>query len=419
MNAAVKEIISTGTKAGSKAGVRIRSAVGRAKATAGKSKARDFIRAVAKGKQPKQWAKISGPAATLQLTRQQIDEIQVAFDKIRAEVVADLGAADAQHIRTVIKRGRTSAIVGRTALMFGVDPLSWVLGVGALAYAKILDNMEIGHNVMHGQYDWMNDPVINSEVWEWDIVCTAENWRNYHNFEHHTYTNIIGKDRDFGYTVLRLSDQQAWELRFLFQPILNLFVAVLFQWGVGVHDQKIEDILEGRASIKDLHERMKPFYRKAGKQLFKDYVLFPLLAGPNAPRVFLGNMAANVLRNLWTYSIIFCGHFTEGVSVYSAKDTKRETRGDWYVRQLLGSSNLEGSKFFYEMTGHLSHQIEHHLFPDIPAPRYQQIAPQVRAICEKYGIPYNTGSFWKQYGEVLQRVFVYSVPSTATSAVPA
>jgi len=260
--------------------------------------------------------------------------------------------------------------------------------------------------------------VINSEVYDWDNVCAAENWRHYHNYEHHTYTNIIGKDRDFGYTILRLSDQQPWESRFLLQPIWNLALAMFFQWGVGLHDQKTEEIFEGRVSMHDFHERMKPFYRKAAKQLFKDYIFFPVLAGPNAPRVLLGNISANLLRNLWTYGIIFCGHFTAGVSVYSEKDTESETRGDWYLRQLLGSSNLEGSNFFYEMTGHLSHQIEHHLFPDIPAARYRQIAPKVRAICEQYGVPYNTGSFWKQYGEVLKRVFVYAVPSK-TKTTPA
>ena len=363
-------------------------------------------------------ARAKAPAPKLpKLSRQQVDEIQAAFDRIRDEVVADLGQRDADYIRGIVRKARGSAIAGRAALMFGIDPLSWMFGVGALAYAKILENMEIGHNVMHGQYDWMKDPSLDSSTYDWDNVCAAENWKHFHNFEHHTYTNVIGKDRDFGYTVLRLSDEQPWEPRYLGQPLWNLALAFMFQWGVGVHDQQIDQWWKGKLSAKALHQRMKPFYKKAAKQLFKDYMFFPALALWNAPRVFAGNLAANMIRNLWAYAIIFCGHFTADVQVFSEEQMEGETRGDWYVRQILGSSNLEGSKFFYLLTGHLSHQIEHHLFPDLPAHRYPAIAEQVRAICKQYGIPYNNGSFAKQYGEVLKRVFVYMLPAQTRAAL--
>jgi hypothetical protein len=81
----------------------------------------------------------------------------------------------------------------------------------ALANAKILDNMEIGHNVMHGQYDWTGDPALNSQTFEWDIACDGEQWRHSHNVTHHTYTNILGKDRDLGYSLLRMTDEQKLE----------------------------------------------------------------------------------------------------------------------------------------------------------------------------------------------------------------
>src|SRR5262249_58827053 len=97
------------------------------------------------------------PAAAL-ASRSVIEAIEAELDAIRAEVVADLGADDAAYIRRMIRFARASAIAGRALLMFGVDPVSWALGVTALSTAKILENMEIGHNVMHGQYDWMNDP---------------------------------------------------------------------------------------------------------------------------------------------------------------------------------------------------------------------------------------------------------------------
>jgi NADPH-dependent stearoyl-CoA 9-desaturase len=336
---------------------------------------------------------------------------QHEFDTLRREIVADLGTRDAAHIRNVVRGARASAITGRGLLMFGWGPLSWIAGVIALAAAKILENMEVGHNVMHGQYDWMNDPALNSQSYDWDIVCAAEHWRHSHNVEHHNHTNILGKDHDYGYGMLRLSEKQRWSPSALLQPLWYLLLAMNFQWGVAVHDIKIGRFVKGRMSRAELSARARPFVRKAALQLFKDYVLFPALAFWQWPRVLIGNLAANLIRNLWTNAIIFCGHFTEHAQLFSREETSNESRGDWYLRQIQGSSNLEGGAWFHLFTGHLSHQIEHHLFPDLPAARYPEIAPRVREICARYGVHYNTGSFWKQYATVLKRIFVHAWPT--------
>jgi NADPH-dependent stearoyl-CoA 9-desaturase len=109
-----------------------------------------------------------------------------------------------------------------------------------------------------------------------------------------------------------------------------------------------------------------------------------------------GNFVANIIRNIWTFLVIFCGHFPAEVQTFEEKDALGESRGQWYVRQLLGSANISGSKLFHVMTGNLSHQIEHHLFPDIPARRYPMIAPEVRALIERRGLEYNTGRLGRQ-----------------------
>ena len=132
--------------------------------------------------------------------------------------------------------------------------------------------------------------------------------------------------------------------------------------------------------------------RKVRGQWLKDYVLFPVLAGPSAPLTLAGNAVANLNRNLWSFMIIFCGHFPDGTQEFSEEETANETRGQWYYRQLLGSANLTGGKLFHIMSGNLCHQIEHHLFPDLPAHRYAEISVEVREICERYGIPYNSRS---------------------------
>ena len=142
---------------------------------------------------------------------QQLNELQKDLDAVRDEVLADLGERDARYIRKIVRLHRALEVGGRVMMPFGFIPPVFVAATATLGVAKILENMEIGHNVMHGQYDWMNDPTLNSQTYEWDTVCTSESWRRTHNYEHHTYTNIIGKDRDYGYAVLRLSDEEPWK----------------------------------------------------------------------------------------------------------------------------------------------------------------------------------------------------------------
>jgi fatty acid desaturase len=130
-----------------------------------------------------------------------------------------------------------------------------------------------------------------------------------------------------------------------------------------------------------------------------------------APFVFTGNLTANLMRNIWSYAIIFCGHFPEGTQEFTVEETRNESRGQWYFRQVLGSANLTGGKLFHLLSGNLSHQIEHHLFPDVPARRYAEMAPHVREVCERYGIPYNAGPLPKQFASVVRKIVKLALPT--------
>jgi NADPH-dependent stearoyl-CoA 9-desaturase len=350
------------------------------------------------------------------LTVDEADAFGRELDALRQEVVADLGERDVEHIRLVIRVVHRSEAAGRVLLHFGLGPVSFVLGTSALALSKILENMEVGHNVMHGQYDWTGDPALNSRHYEWDTACPGDDWRHYHNFEHHTFTNILGKDRDIGYSFLRVAPEQEWRPAHLTQPVVATVLALLFQWGVGTHDLHIDELLSGKQTLAQLRVRARPFLAKAAWQLFKDYGFYPALALANAPRVALGNLLANGARNLWTFAVIFCGHFPEGVRFYEASEVDQETRGQWYVRQVNGSANLEGSRWMHVLTGHLSHQIEHHLFPGIPAARYPEMAPRVREICARYGQNYATGTLRRQLGSVIGRIARLSLPGPKPAA---
>jgi fatty acid desaturase len=344
------------------------------------------------------------------LSAEQFDSLQQELDALRDEIKADLGEKDANYIKKVIRTQRSLEIVGRTLIHFSFNPITFLLGVGALSASKILDNMEIGHNVLHGQYDWMNDPKLNSKTYEWENLCDAKSWQRTHNFEHHAYTNIVGKDRDFGYAIFRVSEEIEWRPPHKRQLISFAVISMLFQLSIAFHKLEYEKIREKRFNMEEKKSFLKATFKKWWKQTFKDYVFFPLLAGPFFWKIMLGNALANLGRNLWASAIIYCGHFPDNVQTFTEEETKNESRGQWYFRQMLGSANITGGKLMHLMSGHLSYQVEHHLFPDIPAIRYQEMAPRVQAICAKYGIPYNTGSFGQQYWQVVKKIIKYARP---------
>ena len=99
-----------------------------------------------------------------------------------------------------------------------------------------------------------------------------------------------------------------------------------------------------------------------------------MLSGPNFLTTLSANVTANLVRNVWSNIIIFCGHFPDGAEKFTEEQLDNESKAEWYLRQLLGSANFEGGRFLHIMSGSLGYQIEHHLFPDLPSNRYPEIA---------------------------------------------
>ncbi|MDQ6839631.1 MAG: acyl-CoA desaturase [Actinomycetota bacterium] len=345
------------------------------------------------------------------LSEADVAELGREFDAIRSDIEESLGPDDADYIHWIIKVQRRLVVASRLTLFASPLPPAWVAGTAMLGLSKILENMEIGHNVMHGQWDWMNDPEIHSGTWEWDTTCPAEGWKHSHNYVHHTFTNVIGKDNDVGYGILRVSPDQKWTPANLGQPIYNALLALLFEWGVALHDLDIEAVRQRRKDPKETKRQLKVIWRKVRRQVGKDYIVFPLLSGPAFVSTLTANATANIIRNLWSYMIIFCGHFPDGAEKFSEEQLDHENGAEWYLRQLLGSANFEGGRLLHILSGSLGYQIEHHLFPDLPSNRYPQIAERVRALCEKYELPYTTGPLHKQYGQTLRTIWKLSLPT--------
>ena len=116
------------------------------------------------------------------------------------------------------------------------------------------------------------------------------------------------------------------------------------------------------------------------------------------------------MRNLWAYVVIFCGHFPDGAEKFTADVLEEETRAEWYLRQMLGAANFKAGPLLAFSSGNLCYQIEHHLFPDLPSNRYAQIAVRVRALCDKYDLPYTSGSLVHQYLLTLRTIHKLALP---------
>jgi linoleoyl-CoA desaturase len=348
---------------------------------------------------------------TTHLSAVELEAFGAELDDLLRRTKEDLGERDLRYIRRVVRVQRAFEVAGRALLFAGFLPPAWVLGTASLAIAKIIENMEVGHNILHGQYDFTNDPALSSSTYEWDIVCPASQWRHSHNFLHHTFTNVRGVDHDLGYRLLRIDDDQPWRKATLLQPLYAVALALFFQWGVAAHDVDMRHyLLRPRERSVEDRAKVRELWRKAWRQTLKDYVLFPLLAGPFALWALLGALVANSVRNVWAFSVIFCGHFPEGAATFEPDTLEGETRGAFYLRQIRGSANFEGPRLLHFMSGHLSHQIEHHMFPDVPAHRYPEMGHEVRQICARYGVPYNTGTLRAQLWSVAKKICRLALP---------
>jgi linoleoyl-CoA desaturase len=348
-------------------------------------------------------------AASYGLSEEDLDAFGAELDALRDEVIATRGQADVDYMRRVIRVQRGLAVSGRASLYLvalpGLGPIAWLYGAGALGLAKILDNMEIGHNVMHGQYDWTRDETLSSQNFDWDTVCPGDQWKHSHNYLHHTFTNIVGKDRDVGYGILRMSESKKWTPFDLLNPVKATALMLAFDHGVMLHDVEVENLVSGKKTWASQWPILRDGLKKSAKLDGLDYVVYPLLTGPLFLSTLAANAAANLIRNVWSFSIIFCGHFPEGTHEFTVEECEDESRGHWYFRQLLGSANIRGGKLFHILSGNLSHQIEHHLFPDLPANRYQELAPRVEALCTKYGLPYNSRGFFGQITSTWNKIW--------------
>ena len=207
------------------------------------------------------------------LTDADVEALGRELDAIRRDVEDSRGERDARYIRNTIRLQRSLEIGGRAVLFGSRKRPLWLLGTGMLGVAKIIENMELGHNVMHGQWDWMNDPEVHSANWEWDNVDPSAHWKQTHNHLHHKYTNILGMDDDVGYGLLRVTRDQKWRPFNYGNLAYNAILALLFEYGIAIQLLELGRVAAGRAEPGVKNDNAKEVGRQHAKHTQKDKVV--------------------------------------------------------------------------------------------------------------------------------------------------
>ena len=345
-----------------------------------------------------------------------------AIDTLRREVELELGESDAQHIRNITQLSNRLEWVGRSLIHFSFEPLSFAAGTAALWAHKTLELMEIGHMALHGAYDGLPGAErVQSHSFRWKAPIDEASWKVGHNVRHHQYTNIAGRDPDLDFGRLRLSARIPYQPAHAFQPVSNVFSWFGFATAINLHVTGMLDAYLKRAPSEVLADR-EPATIRAAQRTFvskwvryhgREYLLFPLLAGPFFPKVALANWLSEVGRDLYSAAIIYCGHV--GAHDYPA-DTEPATRAHWYVMQVEAARDVQLPEWLSILCGALDLQIEHHLFPRLPPNRLRQIAPRVRAICEAHGVEYRTDSWPRTLRSVVRELARLRKPEEAIAA---
>ena len=351
---------------------------------------------------------------------ERLESLAAALDDVRARAEARMGEEDLRRVRRLDAFSRACEVTGRVLIHVSFEPVGFVAGVVSLWLYKQLQATEIGHPALHGCYDKLGGAGrFHSKAFKWDIPIDEEAWHNGHNLRHHPYTNVAGRDPDIHFGPVRLNTHTPHRWYHYFQlPYTLFYMWPQFGAGMNTHFTGLLDVFrkpEDRDFLKDtewptVRRSITMAFRKFIPYYGKEYVFFPLLAGPFWWKVLIGNMLSEVMRDVYSAASIFCGHVAPDIEGH-AEGFRPRGRGAWYQMQVDETQNFQVPYALSVLCGGLDYQIEHHLFPKLPPERLREIAPEVRAICEAHGLTYRTGSWLSVLKGSLKRVWELSFPS--------
>lgn len=342
------------------------------------------------------------------------DELAALRRRIRRE--RGRGIEDFEQLKKLERWGRMC-----TGLGYGT---SWIapnlVSAALLAMGKMTRWTALQHPIAHRGYDTV--PGIPERYtskgfargWrryvDWFDWMTPDGWHQEHNVLHHFR---LGEDSDPDLVEANLSYLRDSPLPMPLRYAATLLMAATWKFSYYAPTTLTEtQVLRARAEGRPTTLRVATWElfdprTERGRELWLTcylpyagyhFVLLPLLALPLGPwaatSVLINSMMAEVLHNIHSFVVITPNHSGDDVTRY---DSKPRGRAEFFLHQILGSVNYPtGGDVNDWLHGWLNYQIEHHLFPNLSLREYQRIQPQVKALCEKYGVPYRQESVWRR-----------------------
>ncbi|CAM4005464.1 FAD-binding oxidoreductase [Smaragdicoccus niigatensis] len=352
------------------------------------------------------------------------DDLLAVYNRVKAR----MGDEDLEHIRNVSAYSQAIRANSRKLLMEGGRPDALYRGSIQYALHVLLEFSEIGHLIMHGAYDDLeNRGEFDSTKWEWDLHCDPTDWKVMHHQNHHPNTNIVGKDHDLGYQIARIQPGQDWFGHHLaqvaFLPALLASNAYYFAL--------LPAISAARTEHRSLFspDTYKGVARVMKKHVLQDYLREPFQAGLRLPQTLIGNWLGTAAGHATILLLVAIEHHAPNTMVFHDPGPD-ETREEYYARQILATTNFTSWKRlddwmasmlddvdfptpppFRVFYGGLDTHLEHHLFTDLPGNRLREIQDEVREVCEKHGLPYNVMPFEDIIPAAIKQIATLSAPA--------
>ena len=355
------------------------------------------------------------------------DQFAKDMDNVRKEVLSELSMDDFQHLKKIERWGRICSAIGYGTAWIIPNPVSALF----ISQGNVTRWTTIAHHITHRAYDKIEGIPTRytskgfakgkRRFIDWLEWMLPEAWDKEHNDLHH-YN--LGEEADpdqveFNTEDFRNLNMPQW-LRYTFLGLMACtWKFVYYAPSTLVELQRSRDKKAGKEDVTytraDTWNPLKPLGRELWTRCLLPYmsirfVLIPLLFIPigivtaiggavAATNVLINSLLAEVFTNLHTFLVIGTNHVGDDLYVF---DEKATNKGEFYLRQIFGSTNFTtGTDRIDFLQGWLNYQIEHHIWPDMPLSRYHIAQPKVKALCEKYGVPYTQESVFKRLGKTL------------------
>jgi len=351
------------------------------------------------------------------LTATQLDALGLELERLRAEIAAQLGAEDVAYIRRVIRIQRWAEVGGRASLFLGFLPPFWLAGVAASRCRRFSTTWRSGTTSSTASTTGRTTPPCRQRSSSGTRrpgqgVAALPQLPPPHLYQHHRQ----GPGPRYG--VIRISGDAPWTPANL-GTLSTPSGCPDLRSGHHVARRRLRSRARGQEDLAEAKLSLTNGLRKSGTLAFRDYVMWPAFTGPLFLSTLAADALANVIRNVWSFIIIFCGHFHRACSSSPKKSARASPRATGTSARCSGRATSPAAP--------LPHHVRKPELPDWsttcprhPGPPYQQIAPRCAEICRRYGVPYNTGRLSKQFGSVIAKSAVRAAgtPQPAVAGHP-